>query len=286
MVKILLKRYQILLFFGLTLLIGWLPWYSGRGSLFIFAPTLAALLVAFLVDGIAGIVAVLQRIVRWRANGWWYFFILFSPAILYGIAIGLHMLLGGHPPGFPMFRENQHLLLLTFVYFLLPWQSSAFLEEVGFRGYALEELQNKYGPMIGTLILGVFFGVWLLPEFFQADTAQAAMGGMAFFPWFVLTEVGWSVLMTWVYNNTNKSSLIAGYLFHTSFNFWTMTLLTDAIPGQPMPQFDTGLFVIVALVVSLAAVLLLIRTKGQLGFQSGEDFKAVDRKIGGEVLPA
>ena len=86
------------------------------------------------------------------------------------------------------------------------------------------------------------------------------MGGIAFFPWFVLTEIGWSVLMTWVYNNTNKSSLIAGYLFHVAFNFWTMTLLTDAIPGQSMPQFDTVLFIIVALVVALAAVLLLIRT--------------------------
>ena len=49
-----------------------------------------------------------------------------------------------------------------------------------------------------------------------------------------------------------------------------MTLLTDAIPGQSMPQFDTVLFIIVALVVALAAVLLLIRTKGQLGFQLDE----------------
>lgn len=267
--KSLLRRYQIALFFALTLLIGWLPWYTGRGSLFIFAPTLAALIVAFLVYGREGIAEVLRRIVRWRARLWWYLVILLSPAVLYGIAVGIRILLGGSAPGFPMFREDQHLLLLTFVFFLLPWQSSAFLEEVGFRGYALEKLQNQYGPTVGTLILGAFFGAWLLPEFFQTDTAQAAMGGIAFFPWFVLTEIGWSVLMTWVYNNTNKSSLIAGYLFHTAFNFWTMTLLTDAIPGQPMPQFDTTLFVIAALVVALAAVLLLIRTKGQLGFQPG-----------------
>jgi hypothetical protein len=140
--------------------------------------------------------------------------------------------------------------------------------------------------MVGTLILGVFFGAWLLPEFFQADTAQAAMGGIGFFPWFVLTEVGWSVLMTWVYNNTNKSSLIAGYLFHTAFNFWTMTVLTDAIPGQPMPQFDTALFVIVALVVALAGGLLIIVTKGQLGYQPDETTDIADLKPEREVVPA
>lgn len=263
----LVRRFHIALFFSLTLIIGWLPWYSGRGGLFIFAPTLAALIVAFLVDGREGVVDILRRIVRWRARLWWYLIVLLGPAVLYCIAIGLTLLVGGSAPHFPMFRENQHLLLLTFVFFLLPWQSSAFLEEVGFRGYALEELQNKYGPMVGTLTLGTFFGAWLLPEFFRTGTAQAAMGGIAFFPWFVLTEIGWSVLMTWVYNHTHKSSLIAGYLFHTAFNFWTMTLLTDAIPGQSMPRFDTVLFVIVALVVGLAAVILLINTKGQLGFR-------------------
>ena len=284
--KSFLQRNQIVLFFTLTLIIGWLPWYTGRGSLFIFAPTLAALIVAFLVGGTKGIVEVFRRIVRWRASVWWYLIILLSPALLYSIAIGLRVFMGGSTPGFPMFRENQHLLLLTFVFFLLPWQSSAFLEEVGFRGYALEELQNKCGPMVGTLILGVFFGTWLLPEFFQADTAQAAMGGIGFFPWFVLTEVGWSVLMTWVYNNTNKSSLIAGYLFHTAFNFWTMTVLTDAIPGQPMPQFDTVLFVIVALVVALAGGLLIIATKGQLGFQPDETMNIADLKPEREVIPA
>lgn len=282
----LLKRNQIVLFFALTMLIGWLPWYTGRGSLLIFAPTLAALIVAFLVDGTRGIVEVLKRVVRWRARLWWYLVILLSPAVLYGIAIGLRVLLGGSTPGFPMFRADQHLLLLTFVFFLLPWQSSAFLEEVGFRGYALEELQNKYGPMVGTLILGTFFGAWLLPEFFQADTAQAAMGGIAFFPWFVLTEIGWSVLMTWVYNHTNKSSLIAGYLFHVAFNFWTMSMLTNAIPGQPMPQFDTVLFIVVALVVALAAAALLVSTKGHLGFQPDETSDVADRKPATETVPA
>ncbi len=264
--KTFINRNQISIFFVVTLLIGWLPWYTGRGSIIIAAPSIAALIVAFLADGWKGILDILRRLGRWRANWRWYVFILFSPVVLYLIAVGVNVLLGGTAPQFPLFRENQQLILMVFIFFLLPWQSSAFLEEIGFRGYALEKLQNKLGPLVGTLILGAFFGAWLLPEFFQPGSSQYSMGGLRFYPWFILTEIGWSILMTWAYNNTNKSSLIAGYLFHTAFNTWSLVVLTNAIPGDPPSAFDTTLFIVASVVVALAGVVVLVATKGKLGF--------------------
>jgi membrane protease YdiL (CAAX protease family) len=264
--KSFIKQNQISIFFVVTLLIGWLPWYTGRGSIIIAAPSIAALIVAFLADGWNGVLDIFRRLVRWRANWRWYVFILFLPAVLYLIAVGCNVLLGGNAPQFPLFRENQQLILMVFIFFLLPWQSSAFLEEIGFRGYALEMLQNKMGPLVGTLILGAFFGAWLLPEFFQLGSFQNSMGGLRFYPWFILTEIGWSILMTWAYNNTNKSSLIAGYLFHTAFNTWSLVLLTNAIPGEPPSAFDTTLFIIASVVVALAGVVVLAVTKGKLDF--------------------
>ncbi len=264
--KTFVTRYQISIFFMATLLIGWFPWYAGQGSLIIAAPSLAAILVAFLVNSWGGVMNIFRRLGRWRANWRWYAFVLFSPVILYFLAIGVHVLLGGTVPQFPLLRENQHMVLMAFIFFLLPWQSSAFLEEIGFRGYALEKLQNKFGPLVGTLILGTFFGAWLLPEFFQTDSVQYAMGGLRFYPWFILTEIGWSILMTWVYNNTGKSSLIAGYLFHTAFNTWSLILLTNAIPGEPTPPFDVTLFIVTSVVVMLAGVVVVFATKGKLGY--------------------
>ena len=261
----LIKRYQIPLFFVLTLLIGWLPWYTGRGGLIIVAPTLAGLIVAFSAGGKESLLAVLKRIIRWRAGLRWYAFILFVPVLTSLVAVGVHVLLGGTAPQFPLLKQNQHLILLTFVFYLLPWQSSAFLEEIGFRGYGQEEVQSKWGPLGGTLLLGVFFGAWLLPEFLQPDSAQYAMGGLAFYPWFILTEIGWSVLMAWVYNKTNKSALISGYLFHTAFNVWPFVLLSNAVPGEALPAFDTRLFIVNAVVVALAGAVVAVVTKGRLG---------------------
>ena len=264
--KTFIRQNQISIYFIATLIIGWFPWYMGQGSLIIAAPSLAAILVAFLADGWDGVKEIFRRLGRWRANWKWYVFILFSPVVLYFLAIGIHVLLGSSAPQFPLLRENQHLVLMAFIFFLIPWQSSAFLEEIGFRGYALEKLQNKFGPLVGTLILGTFFGAWLLPEFFQTDSVQYAMGGLQFYPWFILTEIGWSILMTWVYNHTDKSSLIAGYLFHTAFNTWSLVLLTNAIPGEPTPQFDVTLFIVTSVVVALAGIAVVVGTKGKLGY--------------------
>jgi membrane protease YdiL (CAAX protease family) len=259
------KRLQIPLFFALTLLIGWLPWYTGRGGVIIVAPTLVGLLVAFLVEGKEGLLAVLRRLIRWRAGVRWYALILFAPVLTSLAAVGVHVLLGGTAPQFPLIRENQHLILLTFLFYLLPWQSSAFLEEVGLRGYGQEQVQNKWGPLGGTLVLGLFFGAWLLPEFLRPGSTQAAMGGLTFYPWFILTEIGWSLLMAWVYNRTGKSALIAGYLFHTAFNVWPFVLLSDAVPGQALPAFDTRLLIVNAVVVALAGAVVALATKGRLG---------------------
>jgi membrane protease YdiL (CAAX protease family) len=266
-----IKQYQIPIFFVLTLLIGWFPWYTGREGIVIVAPTLAGLIVAFLAEGKDGLLDVLRRIARWRAGMRWYLLVLFLPVLTSLVAVAVYTLFGGTAPQFPLLKKDQHMILLTFVFYLLPWQSSAFLEEVGLRGYAQEAFQEKWGQkrwgtLTGTLILGFFFGAWLLPEFLRPDSNQAAMGGIGFYSWFILTEIGWSVIMAWVYNKTGKSALIAGYLFHTAFNVWPFILLTNAIPGEPLPAFDTTLFILNALVVALAGVIVAVATKGQLGY--------------------
>ena len=82
--KSFVKQYQISIFFAVTLIIGWFPWYTGRGSIIYAAPFLAAFIVAFLADGRKGVLNILRRLGRWRANWLWYVFILFSPAVIYG----------------------------------------------------------------------------------------------------------------------------------------------------------------------------------------------------------
>ena len=76
-------------------------------------------------------------------------------------------------------------------------------------------------------------------------------------------------MMTWVFNKSRGSSLIAGYIFHSAFNFWTVALLVPAtVQGGELgfaPTFDTRLLTINALLIGLTAVGFIVATRGELG---------------------
>jgi len=269
------KKYQLIIFFALTLIIGWFPWYTntGQGSVLWYGPTLAGLITAALTEGKDGLLAIWQRMTRWRVNIRWYLIVLLFPAAILLAGVAVHVMLGGTAPHFPLLKQNQYLILFVLLSALFPLQS-ALMQEIGWRGYALEKTQQKWGPLPGTLILGTFFGAWLLPEFFREGSAQISMGGLSYYPWFILMEMGQSLFMTWIYNNTGKSSLIAGYLVHAMFNTWPIVFLTNVVPGEPFPAFDVVLFKVATAVMALAAASLVIVTKGRLSHPIDETVEA------------
>lgn len=273
------KNYPFQVYVVLTLALGWLPWYiSGNPTAIVFVPFLTALIVPAVADGKAGVKAVLRRAIRWRAPLYIWAFVLFIPAVLSLVSIALNVLLGGQVPQSPLLGEGSSLAQVARLAFLFLLPISGNIAELGFRGYALPVVQEKWGPLWGTLILGTFFGLWILPEFFDTTSPQYAMGGISFLPFFVLTEIGWSYMMTWAYNRGNHSSLIAGYIFHSAFNFWTVTLLVSAavVDGDlVINTLDATLFKITAVVVALAAVGFIISTKGKLGYRANDSQEEV-----------
>jgi membrane protease YdiL (CAAX protease family) len=277
-------RHPILAFIGkypfpvyvvLTLALGWFPWYlNGDPAAIVFVPTLTALIVAPLAYGKAGLKDVLSRAVRWRAPWYTWATVLFAPLVMTSVAIIIYLLSGGQRPN-SMFLSGGGIQLadigFLILVFLLPF-SGAFAE-FGFRGFALPVLQKRWGPLFGTLILGVFFALWLLPEFYDPDSAQYAMGGVSFLPIWIATEIAWSVLMTWVFNRSKGSSLIAGYIFHAAFNFWTTVLIINAafVNGEfVVGEIDTTLLTLNSAIVVVTAVALIIVTKGRLGYPTSE----------------
>jgi membrane protease YdiL (CAAX protease family) len=94
-----------------------------------------------------------------------------------------------------------------------------FIEELGWRGYALDRLQEKYSALASSLILGVVWSLWHLPLFFVPGSYQASLGiGTLAFWLFFIGMVPLTLVFTWIYNNTNRSTL-AVILFHAMVNF-------------------------------------------------------------------
>ena len=100
----LLKRYPITAFFILAFILSWsiripMALFSLDAAplklLAEFGPAIAALIVTGAVNGKAGVRTLLGRVPKFRVNPWWYVLVLFGPAALQLVSIGVFVLLGG-----------------------------------------------------------------------------------------------------------------------------------------------------------------------------------------------
>ena len=273
--KIFIKRYQIIIFFVLTLVFSWFPWYAGIApEVMAMGPSLAAFLVVLIVGGKNGFIDLLRPFGRWKAKSGIWGLAIFGPAILYLIGLGIFLLFGGQAPPFTMIREELNLIPLYLVMVvLMPW-NGPIGEEFGWRGYALPKLQNKYGPLVASLVIGLIWGFWHLPSFFAplgVVGALTAAIGKVFIPLYALGTIANSIFMTWLYNKTNSSALIAGIVWHAAINFWAPVILSDsslvaAQEGTHLPTIAPDLYLTVLAVQVVGAIILVLATKAKLGF--------------------
>ncbi len=91
-------------------------------------------------------------------------------------------------------------------------------EELGWRGYGLDALRSRLNLLEASLMLGFIWGLWHLPLVFIEGTFQHGLLACpaslaAFFCAFIPS----SLLMSWIYYRTNRSTLSA-ILFHFAGN--------------------------------------------------------------------
>ena len=124
-------------------------------------------------------------------------------------------------------------------------------EELGWRGIALDRLQNKWNALVASLILGIIWVAWHFPLFFIKGTPQQGMGFGTFLFWlWCLQVVCLSVLTTWVYNNTYRS-ILSAVLMHFMFNATYGIIQQD---GHPLPE---STFAANTVIIVIAAVIVI-----------------------------
>jgi len=190
-----------------------------------------------------------QRVLDFRRirAGWWAVILLTFP-ILNGIAIMLNLLLTGEQPNFETAGRllSQPWMILPFAVFILLF--GPLPEELGWRGYGLDSLQARWNGLTSSLILGAMWALWHLPLFFMAGTFQhdeVGFGTPGFWSFCLGTTIS-SILFTWIYNNTSRSTLSA-ILFHFSINF-SGELLS---PTEQARFYQLLLLIITAIAVTI-----------------------------------
>lgn len=175
-------------------------------ALGILCPVGAAAILVYREHGRAGVAALLKRsfdFKRVRAKLWYGPTLLLMPGIM-ALSYGAMRLMGVALPA-PHFA-----LAMPFILFVL-FFIGAIGEELGWMGYAIDPLQDRFGALGGALLLG---GVWAIWHFIPLLEAQRSVG---FIAWWSLGTVTSRVIITWLYNNTGKSVFVA-ILFHAMIN--------------------------------------------------------------------
>ena len=208
-------------------------------DVFVFLGGLGPMGAAFIVAWRLGTTQVwLRRLVRWRVSPWFYAFAVLFPVALYA-ATNVVALVFGEP--------LDTSLLDGFVpSYLGTWGAVFFLgglEEPGWRGFALPQLQDRYSPVRAALVLGVIWGLWHLPI---QPLAIVLTVPMAFF-------------YTWLFNRTQSALLCI--VLHAS-----MTPAQDHVRVVA----DTPALELAVLVVMVAAAAgFVAATHGRLGHPAG-----------------
>lgn len=160
-----------------------------------------------------------QRAVDVRRIGLrWYAVIVLTVPALTALGALMDVLLGGEgarPEAAARFFD-QPLSLVSLALFLLLF--GPIPEELAWRGYALDGLQRRWSALHASLILGAVWSVWHLPLFAIAGSYQYAHRDPFHFALFVISIFAQAVVITWIYNNTQRSTLSA-ILMHFMINF-------------------------------------------------------------------
>jgi membrane protease YdiL (CAAX protease family) len=172
-----------------------------------FAPALAALAVTSFTEGRTGVQALLRKVARWSVPAKYYVFaLIFMVAIKLAAALIYRAATGA----WPRFGNDGLYLIPVAIAFSAPFQIG---EELGWRGFALPRIAERLGFPGASLLLGLIWGVWHLPQFFirEGDSYRQS------FPLFVLSTTALSVVFAWLYARTGGSVLLT-MLLHAAIN--------------------------------------------------------------------
>ncbi len=245
---------RLLLFLLLAFVLAWLPWavviwlWRELGwlsavlqAVATFAPGVAALVAVGRGSGWVGAKKLLEATVRFRVRGRWYAVALLGPPVVIGAAVAADVGLGGRMPDFP---SPGRWLLLPGLFLLVLLIGGPLGEEPGWRGYALPALQRRFGPLRGTLALGVLWAVWHLPLRLVPGTAQAQVP----LTLFIVQTVAVSLILAWIYSGTD-GSLTLVVLTHASINTWAGPLRVMPVDAGSIRPYALATGLIVALAV-------------------------------------
>jgi membrane protease YdiL (CAAX protease family) len=171
-----------------------------------FCPMIAASILVYREDKTAGVIELLKRSFdyrRIRTKAWYIPTILLMPGIAI-LAYGLMRLVKLPLPTLEL--PGLGALLIVPMAFI-----AALGEELGWSGYVLDPMQDRWNALQAGLLLGLVGAAWHIVPLVQADRSPTWIA------WQCLNAVAIRILLVWLYNNTGKC-VFAAAVCHATVN--------------------------------------------------------------------
>jgi uncharacterized protein len=137
-------------------------------------------------------------------------------------------------------------ILILFLVFILGFDGLG--EELGWRGFALPYLLERYSTLVSGLILGALWAIWHFPYALTRGTFLSAVP----LHWFFINLLALSVIYTWIFIHTHGSLLLA-LLFHAAGNTTSnlLPILPPAVPDLRIYYFTIAIHILIAIGIIL-----------------------------------
>jgi membrane protease YdiL (CAAX protease family) len=220
-----------------------------------FAPSVVGTLLTWHHDGGRAARRLLARLLQWRVGVRWYVFALGFFAVVKLVAAAGYRAGTGHWPTFgatPWYAVLAAIVVSGIV-------GGPLGEEVGWRGYALPRLTERFGAASAALVLGVVWACWHLPLFVLPGLGAFTDQHGQSFPSYLIQVTALSVALAWLMNRTGGSLLLA-VVMHSAIN-QTKDLVSSRVPGadDPWALSHSPIAWLTAAVLWVAATWLLVR---------------------------
>ncbi len=227
-------------------------------------PIFSAFLVTAIVSGRAGLRDWGRRLWRWKVAPRWY------AITLLGVPAGM-LLTGLAFSGGQIVAPSVSALIAFVPILLFQMVTTGLAEEPGWRDFALPRLQNRFSPLGAAFILGPLWGAWHLP-LFLSDWGGFPDASLTRPLTFLAFCVAFNIVMSWVFNRTGQS-LPLSMLMHVGVNTFASVMWVEVFP-----TLDGELALIaMATGAAVAAVTIIVATRGRLGYTSAAMHPATSR---------